>query len=182
MANPYEDFFDNQKNKFNRESPKEKPDPLEEPDPRFPDNQKDALNEILENIKLFQDKANSFSKLLSTTNAVDHQIDKSIGSLFFIAKDKYDQGSLAKEKKYHALLVEKFERIIQPMKELAQIHLTIVKQFNSDIDDNYYSIEKTDREVKTEKAQAIKNINLQRKILADAAEDLEMLSEALQST
>ena len=68
------------------------------------------------------------------------------------------------------------------MKELASIHLDTVKQFNRDIDKSYYSVEKLDREVKMEKSQAVDGINLQRQILADAADDLQTLESALVDT
>lgn len=101
---------------------------------------------------------------------------------FLITKDKYDQGTLAAEQNYYDKLQTKFRDIIVPMRELAQLHLQTIKQFNRDIDADYYSIEKTERQIESEKEMVVANINMQRKILAEAANILFILEEALSST
>ncbi len=182
MPNPYEDFFSNPKKENEQEAPKEEFKPIEFSKDELPIDQKEPLDEVLESVNLFREKAQAFSKLLSETKAVDHRVVNNIARLFLVSEDKHDQQSLAGEKEYHTLLQSKFTSIIHPMKELAKIHLDTVKQFNRDIDKNYYSIEKMDREVKKEKEQAVDGINLQRQILADAADDLQTLESALSDT
>ena len=65
---------------------------------------------------------------------------------------------------------------------LAKIHLNTVRQFNRDINKDYFSIGKSDRDVKEDKSIAIDGINMQRKILADATNDLFILKDALEHT
>ena len=89
---------------------------------------------------------------------------------------------MAGERAYHRVLTKKFKDIIQPMKHLAEIHLQTVKQFNRDIDEDYYSIEKEDHQIKQERKHAVNGINLQRSILSDAAGDLAILTDALNAT
>lgn len=183
MPNPYEDFFNDSNKEPQKESPKEEFDPIDfSDDDQFVDNGKEPLDEVLDSVNLFREKAEAFSKLLSETKAVDHRVINNIARLFLVSEDKHDQESLDGEKSYHELLRNKFTAIIQPMKDLAKIHLATVKQFNRDIDKDYYSIEKLDRQVKMEKSQAIDGINLQRQILADAADDLQILESALADT
>ncbi len=148
--------------------------------PYVPEEIKEPLDEILDNVEEFNQKAEPFSRLLSEANAASHKVENDLASMFFITNDPKDQGSLQAERDYHALLSDWFQRIIVPMKELATIHLNTVKQFNRDIDKNYYSIEKMDREVKQEKSSAVEGIYLQRLVLADAAKDLEIFDEALE--
>lgn len=182
MPNPYEDFFNNPKKEPQEEAPKDEFKPIEFSEDQLPDDYKEPLDEVLDSIQIFREKAETFSKLLSETKAVDHRVVNNIAKLFLVSEDKHDQESLQGEKEYHELLSNKFTAIIHPMKELAKIHLATVTQFNTDIDKNYYSIEKLDREVKIEKSQAIDGINLQRQILADAADDLQILESALIDT
>ncbi len=180
MPNPYEDFFNNEKKEPEKPSSEEALEPIDFSE--HPENHKEPLDEVLDSINLFREKAESFSKLLSATKAVDHKVVNNIARLFLVTEDHHDQESLAGEKKYHTILKDKFLNIIEPMKGLAKIHLDTVTQFNRDIDKNYYSIEKLDREVKNEKERAVDGINLQRQILADAADDLQILEEALNAT
>jgi len=180
MSNPYDDIFGAPAND----------EPSKEQSAPTPDAPKDAyemdgaepLDEILTSIAEFNETAVSFSKLLTQTRAVDHEIRSSLLKYFVFQEDNHNQGSLAGERKYHALLMQKFERIIGPMKELASMHLETVKQFNRDIGKDYYSVEKTDSTIKSEKTSAIEGINLQRKILADAASSLGILENALAVT
>lgn len=187
MPNPYEDFFSNSKSNSDQDDGKEKvtneefvADEFSEAE--FLEDQQEPLDEVLESIQLFKAKAEHFSKLLSESRAVDHRVVNNIARLFLVSEDKHAKESLTEEKDYHQSLTNKFTHILQPMKELAQIHLDTVTQFNRDIDKHYYSIEKTDHEVQSEKSNAIDGINLQRQILADAADDLQILEEALAST
>ena len=180
MPNPYDDIFDDSGEK--KKSPEPEFTPLEFEDDHFDMNGKEPLDEILESIKTFQQQAESFSKSLSQTKAIDHKVEGNILKYFLVTNDKFDQRSLGGEKKYHELLASKFERIIGPMRELAKLHLGTIQQFNRDIDKNYFSIEKTDHAIKSEKSMAIDGINLQRRILADASSDLDILKTALEDT
>ncbi len=182
MPNPYEDLFDNSKKEQQQENNEEAFDPIEFSGDELVGDGKEPLDEVLDCVNLFREKAEAFSKLLSATKAVDHKVINNITRFFLVIEDKHDQESLAGEKKYHALLCKKFIAIIYPMKELAKIHLDTVTQFNRDIDKDYYSVEKLDRVIKMEKSQAVDGINLQRQILADAASDLEILESALADT
>jgi len=175
-----EDIFENddEKKPFEPQFSKEEL----EADNRFEMEGKEPLEEILDIIRQFEYQAEDFSKLLSQTRAIDHRVENKIARLFFVAEDKHDQRSLKGERRYHDLLVEKFENIILPMRSLAQLHLQAVQQFNRDIDQHYYSIDKTDRDIKSDKAAAVNGLNLQRKILADAATDLDILKDALADT
>lgn len=187
MPNPYDEIFED------GDKPKKSPKPKFEfeefkgsedieNDERFILKSKEPLDEILESIHLFQTEAESFSQLLSRTNAIDHKVNSSIARFFILANDKHDKRNLKGERKYHQLLCEKFKTIIVPMRSLAEIHLKTIQQFNRDIDKNYFSIEKTDRDIKSDKSTAIDGINLQRKILADAESDLDILKYALEAT
>ncbi|MFD2563020.1 hypothetical protein [Aquimarina rubra] len=149
---------------------------------RFSETGKESLDEILSLIKRFTAKAEPFSQLLTRTSAIDHEVEKGILDFFLIANDKYDQGTLAGEREYYAMLQNKFENVIASMRDLASIHLETIRQFNRDIDKDYYSIEKSDKQVQSEKEIAIDHINIQRKILADAATSLSILEEALTNT
>ena len=184
MPNPYDDIFEDsgdEKKSSPSNPPEFTPDEFEEDD-RFILDGKEPLDEILDSIRIFQDEAESFSQLLSRTKAIDHKVTNSIVRLFIVGNDKHDKKSLKGERQYHNLLRGKFENIIVPMRVLAQLHLKTIQQFNRDIDKNYFSIEKTDRDIKSEKSIAINGINLQRKILADAESDLSILRTALTDT
>ena len=98
---------------------------------------------------------------------------------FLVSEDKHDKKSLVGERRYHNLLTDKFTKIIAPMRDLAKLHFDIVQQFNRDIDKHYYSFDKPDSVVKSDKTQAINGINLQRRILADAESNLEILRNGL---
>ena len=188
MPNPYKDIFndDEQEPKKNNSTP-----PANEnlsfgfsefEDDGFEMNAEEPLDEILENIETFNQKAEAFSQLLSQTRAVDHKVQSGLASLFVVAQDKYDKGHLGGERRYHDFLISKFENIIAPMRELAEIHLQTVKRFNNDIGEHYFSVEKTDRTVKNEKTMAVDGLNLQRTILADAASSLDILKDSLAQT
>lgn len=181
MPNKYDDFLFND-DKNNKEPIDDGLDRFSLSSPYIPEDIKEPLDEILDNTILFEQKAESFSKLLSDSRAIDHKVSSNISKLFFAAKDKQAKNSLEKERAYHMMLSTLFEQIIAPMKELAQIHLSTVKQFNRDIDKNYYSIEKMDKEIETEKSKAVEGIYLQRLVLSDAANDLEILEDALHAT
>ncbi len=184
MPNPYDDIFDDggEDKKSSQPNPPEfSPEEFEEED-HFISDGKEPLDEILESIRLFQQDAESFSQLLSRTRSIDHKVVSNIVRFFIVRDDPHDKRSLNGERQYHNLLRDKFSNIIVPMRALAQLHLKTIQQFNRDIDKNYFSIEKTDRDVKSDKDRAIDGMNLQRKILADGANDLEILTNALQDT
>lgn len=153
-------------------------------DPVFPEGGKESLDEILEKNAEFERRAESFSKLLSQTRAVDHDpvafADNTFLKYLVDIKDPHQQSSMRGEKAYHQLLENKFRAIIVPMIELAQLHCKIVKQFNQDIDEHYYSVEKTEREVKSDRAIALESLFFQRKLLGNAARDLMILSKAME--
>ncbi len=176
MPNPYDDIFEAYDDEDKKPQHSFNPDEYEE---EQSDN-KDALDEILERIGQFNQLAESFSKLLSKTRAIEHKVDKPITRFFLAVEDKYHQDSLAEERQYHQLLMTKFERLIVPMHELAKSHLQTIQQFNRDIDKDYYSVEKTDRTVQSDKSTAIEGITLQRKILADGSNNLTILKDALE--
>ena len=187
MPNPYEDIFNSEGNEKKNEqdtSSEETPSfgfsAFE--DDGFEVNTEESLDEILSNITLFNQKADAFSKLLSQTRAVDHKVNSGFASLFFEVQDPHDKRYLGGERKYHESLTKKFEAIIVPMRELAELHLKTVKRFNDDIDDNYFSVEKSDFMVKKEKELAVDGIQLQRTVLADAASSLNILKDSLAKT
>ncbi len=181
MPNPYEDLFEEQgknENQHDRNSLFSS----EESSLSFDENAKEPLDEILEAISVFNSKAEHFAKLLSRLKVVDHKVDSGLVKLFVEKEDKYDKGSLKKERQYHELLASKFTAIIEPMRSLAELHLSMLRQFDLNIDKNYYSVEKTDKTVRSEKADAIDGINLQRKILAEATSNLDLLVESLRDS
>ncbi len=194
--NPYEDFFESsgkqqpRSKDMDQKTPKKsvKKIPDEENifkenihDKRFK-NSRESLDEVLASLRLFQREATAFSKLLSETRAIQHKVVSLISRLFFSSQKDPDKKSLAGERAYYRVLLKKFINIIEPMKGLAEIHRQTVEQFNRDIDEDYYSIDKEDHQIKKDKKQAIEGINLQRSILADAAADLDILTNALIAT
>lgn len=179
MPNPYEQLFGSED--FQQPLPDNEAPATEFSMPPAPEPQQDPLDAILEKIAAFQQKAEAFSVLMSHTRAVDHEVSNEWLSLFVNTGPNHDQGSLAGEKACHALLTKKFRGIIEPMKALAQLHLETLKAFILEIDDAYYSIEKADVEIKTDKERAVDGLNLQRKILAEAAHNLNILDEALEA-
>jgi len=176
MSNPYDDLFGN--NPPRSFGANMQPMPRED---THPENQPEPLDEILVKNALFNEKAQTFSTLLSRLRVVDHKVPNEVLAMFVNLGENHDQGSLAGEKSFHELLSKKFRLIIEPMRELAALHLEAVKQYNNDIDGNYFSVEKEDRAVKSEKAEAVDGILLQRKILSEAAENLQILQAALQA-
>jgi len=192
MPNPYDDLFDFEGNEKPKPrstplpTPKGEDEPLFEPgfhyDANFDPDAPDALDEILAMIEEFNKKAGGFSRLLSKLRVVDHQVKGKVVRMFFVTDDPHKRGTLAGEKQYHELQTQKFRAIITPMRELAELHLETVKQFNREIDEHYFSVEKTDGQIASEKTLAMDGINLQRKILSDAAEDLKILADGLVDT
>lgn len=186
MPNPYDNLFgDKEENGQPLGQPAPEPQkvvPFSLPKDSYPENVKEPLDEILEWISDFQKKAIPFSELLSQTRAVDHEVENQLLGKFIVLDDPHDKGTLSNERAYYAQLQKFFEQIIQPMKVLAAIHLQTVQKFNLHIDENYYSIEKEAVEVKADIKNAMDGINLQRRILADAAEDLLILKGALEQT
>lgn len=183
MPNPYDDIFDPGGNRDKGED--KSPINFGASDfgkDNYPKPDKDPLDEILDSIKHFTQEAESFSQLLSKMRAIDHKDEGSILRYFLVSEDKHDKKSLGGERRYHDLLTDKFEKIITPMRDIARLHFNIVQQFNRDIDKHYYSFDKPDSVVKSDKAQAINGINLQRRILADAESNLDILRKALTST
>lgn len=189
--NPYEDFFESNGNQPERkDTGKEAPDNFGEEENIFEENihdkrfknSRESLDQILDSLRLFQEKATSFSKLLSETRAIQHKVISRFSRLFFSNQKDPDKKSLAGERAYYRVLNKKFTNIIEPMKVLTEMHLQTVKLFNRDIDEDYYSIDKEDHQIKRERKQAIEGINLQRSILADAAADLTILTNALIAT
>jgi len=187
MPNPYDDLFDPPENE-KPTPPREKPaaQPLfSTPDPfndhRFEDGP-DALDAILEKIEEFNGEAEGFSQMLSKLRVVDHEVKNKTMRLFFVSNDPHKRGSLAGEKQYHELQMAKFLAIIEPMRGLAEMHLETVKRFNSDIDAHYFNVDKTKGEIESEKTLAMDGINLQRKILAEACDALQILDGGLKDT
>ena len=181
MPNPYDDIFNSDDEEKKSSKPLFSKEDLEADD-RFEMDGKEPLEEILDTVRQFEYQAEDFSKLLTQTRAIDHKVENKITRLFLVTNDPHDQRSLRGERIYHNLQLKKFENIILPMRVLAELHLKAVQQFNRDIDDNYYSIHKTDNDIKADKATAVTGINLQRKILADAASDLDILKDGLADT
>lgn len=189
MPNPYDDLFDNplpEKKIDQAADPQPDQLPVIQPvfslDDNFDPDGPDALDEILALNAGFNGHAERFSKMLSEMRVVDHEVKGKVARLFLVSKDPHRRGSLAGEKQYHKLQTEKFFAIIKPMRELAELHLSIVKQFNRDIDDLYFSVEKTNGQIESEKTQAMDGINLQRKILAEASDALKILRGGLIDT
>ncbi len=183
MPNPYDDFLfgDDEKKKKQYLDDESKPLDLSrayEP----PINHKEPLDEILERNKIFQKKAESFSRILSEASAVDHKVLNNFTQIFLLAENKNARLDLPGEKEYYAFLNNAFESIIVPMRELAEIHQASVLQFNEDIDNDYYSLDKIEKEVEQEIALAIEGIQMQRKILSEASKDLEIFKDALIDT
>ncbi len=174
MPNPYDDLFAGSA----KENSGVKMPP---PDSAYPESRLEPLDEVLKLNADFQARAKEFSELLSRLRVIDHKAPNELLSVFVKMADSHDQGSLAGEKSCHELLAKKFRLIIAPMRELASLHSEAVKQFNDNIDDSYFSVEKEDVEVKSDKALAVDSLLLQRKILEEAAENLQILSQALQA-
>jgi len=195
MPNPYDDILSGEEPE-KKPSPREEiPDPPPPPaaastgyepvdldDPRFQDDGPEALDEVLESLRAFNEKALVFSRLLSELRVVDHEVKGTIARIFLEVDDPHRRGSLAGEKQYHELQMTKFRAIIEPMRELGDLHLATVKQFNRDIDEHYYSVEKTDQVIASEKKRAVDGINLQRKILGEATNSLQILNKGLVDT
>jgi len=189
MDNPYDDILGNDRKKKNQSDDSKltstesseselSSDDLPQEDAFKTDN-KEPLDEIADNIQLFNGKATAFAELLSNTKAAENKVTNIIERFLFVNNSPNKKPNLFDEREYHLSLKQKFTDIIVPMRALAQIHKAIVRQFNKDIDDNYFSVEKTDHNVKSEKSMVVHNINIQRKILGDGANDLIILKNAL---
>ncbi|MEL7159649.1 MAG: hypothetical protein AAFN92_02735, partial [Bacteroidota bacterium] len=174
-TNPYDDIL-NDAGAEKSDPPSAKPaelTPVDLNDPRFLHEGPEALDEVLDAVAQFNEKAESFSRLLSELNVSDHKVASKVSRLFLVQDDPHERGNLGGERAYHELQEQKFRLIIAPMRELGELHLAAVRQFNDDIDEHYYSVEKTDQTVAAEKKAAMEGINLQRRILADATDALQ---------
>lgn len=185
MPNPYDDLLSDDQEE--QPKPKVEPQPSETPldplnDPRFQQTGPEPLQAILYQINAFNKEGEAFSRLLSDLRVVDHEVASTAKKLFFVTKDPHVRGSLAGEKQYHQLQEKKFLMIIEPMLTLAKMHLEIVKRYNLDIDEHYFSVEKEEREVASDKVIAMDGINLQRKILGEATDSLQILAAGLKDT
>ena len=186
-SNPFDAFFEPpggaEEKKDQQTEKKEIYTPREE-QTIFPEGGKESLDEILLKNEEFENQAGSFSKLLSQTRAVDHEpvafAGNTLVQYLIEIHDPHDQRSMRGEKAYHQLLEHKFRAIMAPMLELARQHCEIVSQFNRDIDEHYYSVEKTEREVKSDRELALEGLFFQRKLLGNAARDLSILTKALE--
>lgn len=185
MPNPYADLFDDPEQK--------KPEPPVYPpvsnfdmEPPAPEDMVEPLDSILQKIETFKQHGAQFSIFLSKTRAVDHREEANtehlLLSLFFVVENDHAKGSLAGEKAHFHLLQKKFRDIMDQMKDLALLHLDIVKRFNADISKQYYSIEKNDFQVKKEIEFAVDQIQMQRRVLGEATRDLNILEDALKAT
>ncbi len=185
-SNPFDAFFEppgGTGEKKDQQAEREEIYPPIEDRVIFPEDGKESLDEILEKNNQFEQRAAGFSKLLSQTRAVDHEpvafAGNTLVQYLVDIHDPHEQGSMRGEKAYHQILENKFRAIIVPMIELARLHCDVVKQFNEDIDEHYYSVEKNDREIKSDRALAMEGLLFQRKLLGNAARDLSILSQAM---
>ncbi len=182
MPNPYNHLFDE------GAEPNDPPkSPINLDDPRFDiSNIVDPLEDLLGKTSAFKAKGEQFSAFLSLTRAIDHRSEAASAnafvSLFFTTGGSHAKGSLIAERHHYDILQGKFRDIIGQMKTLALEHWEIVKQFNSNIDKHYYSMTKDQRQVKSELEHVVDSINLQRRILAEAARDLDILEAAMKAT
>lgn len=185
MPNPYTDIFDDNDRQESKK-PAVPADGLFDVQPPAPEDLVEPLDRILQKIDAFRLKGEAFSVFLSKTRAIDHRDEahtaNSLLSLFLVSDDSHEKSSLAAEKAHYNLLQQKFRNIMDQMKELAQLHLDIVRHFNNDIGKQYYSIEKTDFQVKKEIEFVVDQITMQRRILGEATRDLNILEDALQAT
>lgn len=177
MNNPYSNLFDD-------EAAKKLP-PADLDDPRFEQpNNVEPLDAILERIHSFQEKCEVFSNFLSNTRAIDHQEEavsiQPLSALFYVLGNQ-SKGNLKAERDHYDLLQLKFREIIIRMQAIALEHWEVMKQFNSDIDRHYFSMTKKQRQVNYEIKSAVESINLQRRILSDAARDLQLLMDAMKA-
>lgn len=145
-----------------------------------------ALDILLERCAAFSQQATSFGQLLTRLRVVDHRVSLAVKQswLQFLVKvnDPHEQVSLAAERKYYQLLQDKFAAIIEPMKTLAEEHLQCLKQFHFEIDEHYYDPNRTDLELKRDIEQVKSDLLLQRKVLHDAQQALDILVDAMTAT
>jgi hypothetical protein len=177
--NPYHNLFDESAHEPDRASV-----PMEE-DAFEVGKTVEPLEVIKGMIADFKDKSDAFSVFLSQTRAIDHLEEARSNSIFlsfFIDTSGHkSRESLVEEREHYARLQEKFDQVITQMKDIALLHLDVVKRFNADIDEHYFSLEKTQEHVRIEIKAVIAQINLQRRILGNAARDLDILDGALQA-
>lgn len=187
MPNPYESAFGEEE-----QTPK-KPEDAEQKNTDFsslpPWEEGDltpALDTLIERCAAFSEKALQFGQLLTRLRVVDHQVSLAVKQawLHYLVKvdDPHEQASLAGERKYYRLLQDKFVAIIEPMKALAQEHRQSLQEFHFEIDEHYYDPNRTDLELKRDIEQVKSDLILQRKILHEAQQALEILAEALETT
>lgn len=194
-TNPYDDILSGDNDAERTPLPKPDPEPAAAPrpqalfsepdplnDPRFQDDGPEALDAILAELDAFRAKAADFSRLLSELRVIDHKADSSVKRLFLQSDDPHVRGTLLGEKQYHVLQAKKFRMIIEPMRTMAEEHLALATRFNRDVDEHYFSVEKTDREIKSGKTLAMDGIILQRKILGEATDSLQILEGGLKDT
>jgi len=185
-SNPFDAFFEIPGNPGEKKDLPEQETAFSPQEDRgiFPEHGKESLDEIMEKNTVFERLAESFSKLLSQTKAIDHEpvafAGNTLVQYFVQVHDPHDQRSMRGEKAYHQMLENKFRTIAVPMLELAKLHSEIAHQFIADVDEHYYSVEKTDREVKSDKELALDGLLFQRKLLGNAARDLGILTQALE--
>ena len=142
----------------------------------------DALDDILARLAAFTARAEAFSRTLTRLRAVDHRVTGQVKRIFLVADDPHDRGSLAGERRYHEIQTLKFEEIIVAMRSLAEEHLAVVTEFNREVDADYFSVDKSAAQIEGEKARAMDGINLQRKILAEGCDHLQILRDGLADT
>jgi hypothetical protein len=185
MTNPYESAFGNEKIPDTNESAEGKPIDFSGLPP-MDESTTEALDELLQACQQFTQEAASFAALLSKTRAVDHDVSLVLRNdwMQYLVKveDPHQQGSLRGERRYYELLENKFRNIIVPMKQLAQQHQNILQQFFSEVDEYYFSPNKTALEIKREVSHIQESIVLQRQILHDAQGALKMLTAAMKAT
>jgi len=189
MPNPYDDILSGNSDEPERKPQSDAarpqplftdPDPLK--DPRFQDDGPEALDDLLARLQQFDGKAEEFSRLLSELRVVDHKVDPPVKRLFLQVDDPHVRGTLQGERQYHLLQEKKFRMIIEPMRQLAEDHLDIVTRFDRDVDEHYFSVERTDREIEADKTRVMNGIILQRKVLGEAADSLQILTGGLKDT
>jgi hypothetical protein len=183
MSDPYANLFDD----LLPDKPEAPRGPVALPVDAFPiEKQEEPLDAILAMCRELKFKGELFSTILTETRAIDHEEEAKQASallnLLFVQDRKFRKGTLLAEKAHYGTLQQKFTIIIETMKIMATDHWQIVKRFNADIDKYYYSIEKTNEQVKHDVEDAVDQINLQRRILSNAARDLNILEDALKAT
>ena len=156
------------------------PDPLN--DPRFQDDGPEALDVVLVEVDAFSERAADFARLLSELGAVDHRVVSPVKRLFVQTEDVHRRGTLDGERQYHLLQEKKFRLIIESMRELAERHQSALSRYLHDVDEHYYSPNRTDQQLAADRKRVENEINLQRKVLGEGAEHLDILARGLADT